>query len=86
MLDKYRKEIDEIDNKILTLLGERVALFQKIGRLKRQQQLPIKDNEREAAKLIELTKQGQKLRIDVSFIKDLWKRIFQESYKIEDKA
>ncbi len=86
MLGKLRKEIDEIDKKILSLLGKRVALFKKIGLLKRQQQLPIKDHEREMEKLTELTKQGRKLGIDASFIKDLWKRIFQESYKIEEKA
>ncbi len=86
MLDEYRKEIDEIDKKILSLLGKRVALFKKIGLLKRQQQLPIKDNEREAKKLIELTTQAQKLGINASFINDIWKRIFQESYKIEEEA
>ena len=86
MLDKYRKEIDEIDKKILALLGERVALFKKIGLLKKQQQLPIKDNEREAAKLTELSKQAEELGIDASFIKDIWKRIFKESYKIEEEA
>lgn len=86
MLVKYRKEIDEIDNKILTLLGERVTLFKKIGLLKRQQQLPIKDKEREVTKLTQLTIQAEKLGIDISFINDIWKRIFQESYKIEEQA
>lgn len=86
MLAQYRKEIDQIDKKILTLLSERVALFKKIGRLKRQQQLPIKDNERETEKLIKLTKQAAKLEINVLFINDIWKRIFQESYKIEENV
>ncbi|MBI2036250.1 chorismate mutase [Candidatus Microgenomates bacterium] len=86
MLDKYRKEIDQIDKKILALLGQRVALFKKIGRLKRQQKLPIKDKEREAEKVAKLAKQAEKVGIDILFINDIWKRIFQESYKIEEKA
>jgi chorismate mutase len=44
---KYRKKIDEIDNKILNLLSKRLYNVQKIGELKQQLGIPLGDNARE---------------------------------------
>jgi len=46
-LFKYRKKIDEIDNKIINLLSKRLYNVQKIGELKQQLNIPICDNARE---------------------------------------
>lgn len=44
---KYRKKIDEIDNKIINLLSKRLFNVQKIGELKQQLGIPIGNNTRE---------------------------------------
>ncbi len=44
---EYRKKIDQIDNKIINLLSNRLYNVQKIGKLKNQLGIPIGDNERE---------------------------------------
>lgn len=44
---KYRKKIDEIDNKIINLLSKRLDNVQKIGELKQQLGIQIGDNKRE---------------------------------------
>ncbi|HBP25767.1 MAG TPA: hypothetical protein DD618_02310, partial [Acholeplasmatales bacterium] len=46
-LNDYRKKIDEIDEKLIGLLGERMKLVQGIGRLKIKNNLPIESGSRE---------------------------------------
>jgi monofunctional chorismate mutase len=47
MLDDERTKIDEIDEKIMVLLGERFRLVREIGRLKEEKGLPVPDRGRE---------------------------------------
>jgi chorismate mutase len=47
MLDAWRKEIDDLDEKLVLLLNERAKLALKIGREKRRRELPIKSLVRE---------------------------------------
>ncbi len=46
-LNKARKKIDEINEEIAHLLDERVALVKEIGNIKKKNQIPIIDKERE---------------------------------------
>lgn len=43
----WRKKIDEIDRKLVTLLNERASAAQAIGALKRETSIPIYEPERE---------------------------------------
>ena len=43
----WRKQIDEIDRKLVTLINERAAAAIEIGKLKRQTDLPMYEPERE---------------------------------------
>ena len=47
MLDKYRKEIDNIDKKIVELFEQRMEVSSKIGNYKKQNNLKILNKERE---------------------------------------
>lgn len=44
---EFREKIDEIDEEILDLLDERVAVAKKIGEIKRERGISITDNDRE---------------------------------------
>ena len=46
-LNLLRKKIDEIDDKLLILLKERLAVSKKIGEIKKRNNMPIYDPERE---------------------------------------
>lgn len=46
-IGEIRKSIDEIDQKIIELLNERIKLCKRIAMIKRSQRIPIKDEKRE---------------------------------------
>lgn len=46
-LDKYRKEIDEIDNQIIHLFNERFLVTDKVGIYKKKNNLDILNSKRE---------------------------------------
>jgi len=46
-LHELRKRIDEIDEQIIKLLEERVRIAKEIGAIKRELNLPIRDEKRE---------------------------------------
>lgn len=46
-IHELREKIDEIDEEILELLDERVAVARKIGEIKREKGISITDAERE---------------------------------------
>jgi len=71
-LKELREEIDEIDNKLTMLLHKRVETAKKIGEIKKERGLSIKDREREK-KVIE--KVVDKSRLDEDFIKDIYRRV-----------
>ena len=48
-LDFLRKRIDAIDQKIVRLLEERMALARRVGEYKAANNLPVLDSEREKA-------------------------------------
>ena len=56
MLEKLRKKIDQIDDELLKLFNERIAVVQEVGRLKRTIQAPIYRPEREKAIIDRLSK------------------------------
>lgn len=72
-LEFLRKQIDEIDELIVDLLAKRMKIVEKVGLLKKKQNIPALDSAR-WQKIIE-TKKG--------FVKKIWKIIHEEALKIE---
>lgn len=44
---EYRRQIDEVDRKLVRLLNERTRIVEKLGRVKEQLQMPIYEPKRE---------------------------------------
>ena len=61
MLEKLRKEIDQIDDKLLNLFNQRIAVVQKVGKLKRNTKAPIYRPEREKAIIDRLAREHKGL-------------------------
>ena len=72
-LKDFRKQIDEIDEQIVNLLAKRMQVVEKVGKYKKENNLPPLDNSR-WQKVIE-SKKG--------FMKKIWKIIHDEALKVE---
>ena len=80
MLNKYRKNIDKIDNDILELLVERKDVVRKIMKYKLTNSLPINDPKRENQIVNQLINNFPNL--NSSFIKKIFDLIFTNSKSI----
>ncbi len=81
-LDDLRKRIDLLDESLVRLLNARAACALEIGRLKREQGMPIYQPSREA----EVLKHVQELNhgpLDDQVIKRLFERIIDEARHLE---
>lgn len=82
-LENFRKKLDKIDNRILSLLKERKNVSLSIGRFKKQNNLPIKNLKREAEILKELEQKAEKFKMDKNYINWLFRIIMKNSRKIQ---
>lgn len=57
-LQELRNEINRIDDEMLALLGQRLAVCRSIAEYKRANGLPVRDAARETEKLHEAMEQG----------------------------
>ena len=80
-LDKYRRKIDSIDNRIIKLLKARLKYVEKIGNIKKQNGLEISDQKRENFIIRKIEKSVNPK--DVEPIKEIYSTIFEISKKIE---
>lgn len=82
-LDKYRKEIDKIDEKIIDLLHMRTAVVYKISRYKAKHDILTVDSEREVEIQENVKKLAIKNYVDENFVKKLFDVIIEECRKIQ---
>jgi len=84
-IERWRKEIDELDEELLRLLNMRARLAVKVGALKRASGLPVADPERERFVLERL--QGVNPGpLDSRAVVRLFRRIIRESRRVEALA
>ncbi|URJ25258.1 bifunctional chorismate mutase/prephenate dehydrogenase [Candidatus Blochmannia ocreatus (nom. nud.)] len=80
-----RKKIDKIDQNLLRLLSERLALVSKVGEIKSRYGLLIHVPDREEIIINCRKKEAVKLGISPDFVEDILRRIINESYFQENK-
>ena len=83
-LKPFREKIDEIDDKIVKLLGERFGVVRKVARIKAENDIPafLPDGVRVVRERNVLT--GKKYGIDADFIRMLYTMIIYQSCATED--
>ena len=74
-LEDLRKKIDQADEGIVRLIGERIKIAQKIGRNKKEQGRNINDREREKAVLAHIKSLAQEENISENIIESVYKPI-----------
>ena len=82
-LKEYRKNIDRIDKQIIELLKERFEISKKIGKYKKQNNLPVKNKKREKQIIQKRKGSLEKTSLDSKFIKKIFKLILKESQRIQ---
>ncbi|WP_415580954.1 chorismate mutase [Flavobacterium longum] len=84
-LGKLRLQIDELDGKIIDILGKRMAIADEIGALKQRHNVSILQTERWQQILENMTAAGQAQHLSEEFILRLFKAIHQESIVHQEK-
>ena len=82
-LDKYRKQIDEINSEIIRLLGKRMDLVKMIGKFKKQNGVKILDEKREKEIFKRLREEAKKEKLNEDFINKLFKLVIKNSRKVQ---
>ncbi len=80
-LEKLRKSIDRIDGEILNLFLKRLELCKEIGKLKKNEKLPVFHSERENEILSKVKEKSGK---DFEYTKKLFLKIFEICKEIQD--
>ena len=85
MIEKLRKEIDGIDDKIIELLQKRKYLFKEVASIKKDQDKPIIDEEREKEIIDRLKEKAKESGLDEKFITSLYDLILENSRNEQEK-
>ena len=85
MVEELRKRIDEIDEQIIRLLGERTRLALKIAREKRNRGLPLRSAERELEVLARVVQAGNYSPLSTDTILRVYRTILDETFKLQEK-
>ncbi|KGO94187.1 bifunctional 3-deoxy-7-phosphoheptulonate synthase/chorismate mutase type II [Flavobacterium subsaxonicum] len=80
-----RINIDDFDNKIIEILGKRMAVAGQIGSLKKEFNVAVLQNRRWNEILDKMTAQGAEKGLSQDFIVDIFKAIHQESISHQEK-
>ena len=77
-----REQIDKADEQIFDLLLERLDAVTAIGHIKKQEGLPVLDQERENAIYAKIDARFS--NAEASFLKSIYQSIISESKKVEE--
>ena len=84
-LERWRRQIDAIDQKLLKLLNERALLALEVGRKKRAAGVALRDPRREAAILARMREQNPG-PLTAPAVARLFRAILAESRRVEARA
>lgn len=84
ILRTYRKQIDDIDDQILKLLGERFGVIRAVAKIKIKQDLPSFFHDRVEEVRNRCVKMGKEYGIDPAFVYSLYSHIIYHSCATED--
>lgn len=85
-MTKLRTQIDEIDGKLLEVLGSRMKIAEQIGGLKKEKNVAILQNKRWTEILDKMIAIGEEKNLSEEFVMNLFKAIHQESINHQEKV
>jgi len=82
-LEELRRKIDEVDTRIVELIGERIRLAEEIGKGKKEKNKLIEDREREYRVLENIKSIARERNINQEDIENIYKRIIAACKNIQ---
>ena len=74
-----RKKVDEIDERILCCLKERIEICKIIGALKRENGIPVRDFQREDDVYSKIFRKASELGLNSDEVRDIYQKIMDMS-------
>jgi chorismate mutase len=74
-----RKKVDEVDERILYCLRERVDICKIIGAIKRKHGIPVRDSRREGDVYSNIFRKASKLGLNLDEVKAIYQKIMAMS-------
>ena len=84
-LERYRKKIDEVNDKILKLLSKRVDIVKKVKQYKQKHNIPITDKGREKVIFEKLGKKAEEFDLSKTSYKEIFEAIIRHSKQVQRK-
>ena len=84
-LENIRKEIDKIDDEIISLLSKRNDLIRGIAKIKKELNKPVLDEKREKEIIERLKTTAKEKGLDESLIDSIFKTIMKNSRNNQEK-
>lgn len=75
---KLREELDNIDARLIALLGERFKVTRKVGELKRTTNLPPQDSSREARQMERIQQLANEAGIDPTLAQNILRLVIDK--------
>lgn len=85
-LENWRKQIDQLDERLLNFLAKRIRIVRKIGQFKKKRNIPTLDKNRWNKVLTSMISEGDKLGLSKDFTEKLYDLIHKYSVKIQKKS
>ncbi|HJO02217.1 MAG: chorismate mutase [Candidatus Woesearchaeota archaeon] len=84
-LEETRKEIDNIDDEIISLLSKRQDLIKKIAEIKKELNKSVLDEKREGEIIEKLKIKAKENGLDANFVVSLYNIILENSRNQQEK-
>jgi chorismate mutase-like protein len=84
-LTVFRQKIDEIDDRLLDLLAERMQIAREVAAVKRQHAIPARIPARIADVLDRCTAGAEPRDLDPAYVRRLWMLIIDETCRFEER-
>ena len=85
-LEEWRKQIDQLDERVLNLLAKRLKIVRKIGQFKKKQNIPTLDKSRWNKVLNSILSKSEELGLSKDFTKKLFTLIHKYSVRLQKEA
>lgn len=82
-LERFRAQIDIIDQTILELIGKRHSISNCIGKVKKNLNLKVLNRAREKELIENIKLKARSLNLDEKHIEEVWGEIMKESKKLQ---
>lgn len=79
----YRSEIDELDDELLKVLSRRMQISREIGAYKKQNNIPVFQNDRYNEIIQTALKKAKEMDLDEEFVLSIIEAIHQESVRLQ---